>query len=83
METTKLYTEKLTKGSRTYFFDIKKSVRKSLYFTISESKRTADGFEHHEIMVFEEDVEDFINAFRECIVSFRKLKNNQPASTVN
>jgi len=83
METKELFTEKLKKGYRTYFFDIKQAESKSLYITITESKKIADGFEHHKVMVFEEDIDDFTNAFRNCMVKYHQLKNEQPISKTN
>ncbi|MDD4971713.1 MAG: DUF3276 family protein [Paludibacter sp.] len=75
METKELFTEKLIKGHRTYFFDIKQTESKSLYITITESKKIADGYEHHKVMVFEENIEDFTNVFRNCLLKYKQLKN--------
>lgn len=59
MDNNELFTDKITKGNRTYFFDVKKSENGSLYLSVSESKRTDDGFEKHKILIFEEDIKDF------------------------
>ena len=83
METKELFTEKLIIGNKTYFFDIKQTVRKSLYITITESKMIADGFEHHKVMVFEENIEDFTTAFRNCLVKYKQLKNDQSIVKTN
>jgi len=77
MENAELYTQKLTRGKRSYFFDIKQTEQKDFYLTIRESKRTVDGFEHHRIMVFEEDMEDFMVSFTQCLASYHKLKKVQ------
>ena len=74
MSYSEIYSDKITKGSRTYFFDIKKSENGSLYLKISESKKALSGFEHHRLMVFEEDVEDFVSAFRKCLSALKELK---------
>jgi len=63
MENSELFSEKITKGARTYFFDIKKTEGGDLYLSISESKRTDDGFDRHRILIFEEDFNDFKTAF--------------------
>ncbi len=47
MADNEIYSDKITKGTRTYFFDIKKSENGDLYLKISESKKTSDGFEHY------------------------------------
>jgi len=77
MEHTELYTQKLIRGKRSYFFDIKQTEQKDFYLTIRESKKTVDGFEHHRIMVFEEDMEGFTDAFRQCLIEYRKLKEEK------
>ncbi|WP_134089828.1 DUF3276 family protein [Olivibacter sp. XZL3] len=63
MENSELFSEKITKGSRTYFFDVKSTEGGDLYLSISESKRTDEGFERNRILVFEEDFNDFKAAF--------------------
>ena len=83
METKELFTEKLKKGYRTYFFDIKQAESKSLYITITESKKIADGFEYHKVMVFEENIENFTTAFRNCLVKYKQLKNDQSIVKTN
>ena len=40
MADNEIYSDKITKGTRTYFFDIKKSENGDLYLKISESKKT-------------------------------------------
>lgn len=69
-----IYTNKLAKGNRTYFFDIKKSESGNLHLKISESKKTASGFEHHRIMIFEEDLKDFVEALKKSLTKFKELK---------
>jgi len=73
MEKTELYSKKLTHGSRTYFFDINRSEKNEIYFKISESNKHA-GFEHQRIMVFEEVMPEFAEAFWDCMTTFQKLK---------
>ncbi|CAG0999237.1 hypothetical protein FLAV_02834 [Flavobacteriales bacterium] len=69
-----LYSDKLTKGRRTYFFDISKSEKDDLYLKVSESKKTESGFEHHRLIVFEEDIKDFTEAFQKALTKFKELK---------
>jgi len=69
-----LYSDKITKGSRTYFFDIKKSEGGDLYLKISESKKTASGFEHHRLMIFDEDLKDFVETLKKSLTKFKELK---------
>ncbi len=77
MEQSELYTQKLTRGKRSYFFDIKQTEQKVFYIKITESKPSNNGFEHHRVMVFEEDIEDFMVSFTHCLASYHKLKEAQ------
>ena|ERR1035437_8829894 len=77
MEHTELYTQKLTRGKRSYFFDIKQTEQKDFYIKITESKPSNNGFEHYRVMVFEEDIEDFMVSFTQCLASYHKLKEAQ------
>ena len=77
MNKDEIYSDKIIKGSRTYFFDIKKSENEDLYLKISESKKTQDGFDHFRIMVFEENLKDFATAFKKAIEKFKSLKKQK------
>lgn len=74
MSDNEIYSDRITKGSRTYFFDIKKSEKGALYLKISESKKTGGGFEHHRLMVFDEDLKDFVEALKNSLKKFKELK---------
>lgn len=74
MTDKEIYSDKITKGNRTYFFDIKKSEKGDLYLKISESKKTDGGFEHHRLMVFDEDLKDFVETLTKSLTKFKELK---------
>jgi hypothetical protein len=74
MEYEEIYTDKISKGRRTYFFDIKKSEQGELYLKISESKKTGEVFEHYRLIVPEEAINDFTEIFQKTLVKFRELK---------
>lgn len=74
MNENELYSNKITKGLRSYFFDIKKSTNGELYLKISESKKTENGFEHHRLMIFDEDLNDFVDALELALTEFKELK---------
>ncbi|MDR0926368.1 MAG: DUF3276 family protein [Ignavibacteria bacterium] len=86
MSKDELFTTNFTKGKRTYFFDVKKSNNDTMYIEITESKKTDDGFERHSVMVFEEDVLDFRNAFTKTIAIYNHLheqnRNKKKESTI-
>ena len=77
MEHTELYTQKLNRGTRSYFSDIKPTEQKDFYIKITESKKTNNVFEHHRVMVFDEDIEDFMVSFTQCLANYHKLKEAQ------
>ncbi|GAB4221641.1 MAG: transcriptional regulator BpuR [Spirochaetales bacterium] len=50
---------------RTYFFNIKENRNGDIFLNIVESKKHGESdFERHQIVVFEEDLEAFIKAFK-------------------
>lgn len=73
MDNNELFNDKITKGNRTYFFDVKKSENGGLYLSVSESKRTDDGFEKYKILIFEEDIKDFKKLFNRAVKKLEKL----------
>ncbi len=81
MDKVELYSDKITKGSRTYFFDIKKSEKGDLYLKISESKKTQSGYEHHRLIIFDEDLEDYVEAFKKSLTKFKELKEPKDGKT--
>ena len=81
MNDNEIYSNKITKGSRTYFFDIKKSEKGDLYLKISESKKTQSGYEHHRLMVFDEDLKDFVEALKKSLTKFKELKEPKDGKT--
>ncbi|MBV6513751.1 MAG: gamma-glutamylcyclotransferase [Ignavibacteriales bacterium] len=54
-----IYSEKIIAAGRTYFFDIKQSGKGDYYIAISESKKTAEGFERHRVMIFADHMQEF------------------------
>lgn len=76
MENSEIFGEKITKGARTYFFDIKKTEGGDLYISISESKRTDDGFDCHRVLVFEQDFNDFKAAFNRAAKKITSLNKS-------
>jgi len=75
MDNNELFTDKITKGNRTYIFDVKRSENGSVYLSLSESKRTDGGFEKYKILIFEEDIQDFKKIFRRAVRKLEKLSD--------
>jgi hypothetical protein len=72
-----IFTEKIVKGKRTYFFDINESEEGEMYLKISESKQTENGFEHYRIMVFQEDVKGFADSFHKTLARFKEFTTSE------
>jgi len=71
-ERKELFSQKVRAGLRTYFIDIRESKENSLYLVISESKAVGSEYEHHRVMIFEEDIEAFIEGVDKTIDFIRK-----------
>jgi hypothetical protein len=73
-----LFSKKIkVRDNKFYFFDIKKSVNGNLYLLISESKKTKEGkYEHNRVMVYNEDIDDFVVSLDEVMREFRELEKN-------
>ncbi len=65
-EKQELFSEKVSAGTRTYFFDVKHSKDNVPYLVISESRQVGDDHEHHRVMVFEENLKAFCTGFEKA-----------------
>jgi len=59
-----LFKEKVTAGSRTYFFDVKEALNGSKYLTINEAKKVGDKNEYNRILIFENQIPAFTEGFK-------------------
>jgi len=66
-ERKELFSERVSRGNRTYFFDVKESVEGTKYLVINESKQVGETHEHNRVMVFEEDVLAFNNGLKKAL----------------
>ena len=62
-----LYTEKVKGGTRTYFFDVKKSSNGSEYLIITETKREGSKFRQERVFVFDNDLREFIGGLKRAL----------------
>lgn len=81
MNDKEIYSNKITKGNRTYYFDINESEKGDLYLKISESKKTISGFEHHRLIIFYEDLKEFVEIFKKSLTKFKELKEPKQTDT--
>lgn len=74
-----LFSEKVSAGSRTYFFDVKESADKVKYLVISESRRArGESYKHNRVMVFEEHLDPFKKRLNKAI-KFMKRESRPKA----
>lgn len=66
-----LYSERIAAESRTYFFDVKESRDGTRYLCITETRSTGSKNERHRVMVFQEHIE----AFHEAYIKAAELLN--------
>jgi hypothetical protein len=63
-----VFSTKVSLLSRTYFFNIKENRKGSLYLNLVESKnKEGSGFERQSIILFEEDLQEFLKGFDEAL----------------
>jgi hypothetical protein len=72
-----LFSKRVKAGRRIYFIDIKRNKKGDLYLSISEKRKEKDGsVKRTRVIVFEEDVMKFEDAFNEVVVDLKKRLNN-------
>ncbi|MDT7904810.1 MAG: DUF3276 family protein [Candidatus Caldipriscus sp.] len=71
-----LFSKRVKAGRRIYFIDVKKNKKGNLYLAISEKRKEKDGsVKRTRVIVFEEDVMKFEDAFNEVVVDLKKRLN--------
>ena len=70
-----VFSTKTSTGKRTYFFNIKENRHGDLFLNMVESKKQLDSsFERHSMVVFEEDLETFMEGLTQAVEFLRKDK---------
>jgi len=73
-----VFSTKTSTGKRTYFFNIKENRHGDLFLNMVESKKQMDSsFERHSMVVFEEDLEIFMEGLTQAVEFLRKGKKEQ------
>lgn len=83
-----IQTKAVRAGKRTYFFDVKATRGNDYYLTITESrKRTnqdgSSSFTRHQIYLYKEDFEKFVEGLDETIEQIRRLQGGSVEESVN
>ena len=68
-----VFSSRAAAGRRTYFFNVKENRHGDIFLNIVESKKngTTD-FERHSIIVFKEDLENFLDGFDQAVKFIKK-----------
>ncbi|MFA6549383.1 MAG: DUF3276 family protein [Candidatus Margulisiibacteriota bacterium] len=62
-----LFSRTVKAGRRTYFIAVKEASNKDKYITLTETKRVdKDKFDRFSIMVFQDTIDDFVDALQEA-----------------
>lgn len=61
-----LFSKTVKAGQRTYFIAVKEASNQHKYLTLTESKAVNGKFERRFIMVFQDKLNDFVDAFHEA-----------------
>jgi len=83
-----IQTKAVRAGKRTYFFDVKATRGNDYYLTITESrKRTnqdgSSSFTRHQIYLYKEDFEKFVEGLGETIEQIRRLQGGVAEENIN
>jgi hypothetical protein len=73
-----VFSTKTSTGKRTYFFNIKENRHGDLFLNMVESKKQLDSsFERHSMVVFEEDLQTFMDGLTQAVEFLRKDKKSR------
>lgn len=68
-----LFSTKLATDKRTYFFNVKENRYGDVFLNIVESKKHAsEGFERQSVIVFNEDMKEFVAEFQKALDFLKK-----------
>ena len=74
-----IFSSQVQTEKRTYFFNVKENRTGSHFLNIVENKKMPNGnYDRHSIMVYEEDIENFM---RELNRAFRVFKRQKPENS--
>jgi len=60
------YKGKISRGKRTYFFDVKESSQGDLYLSIDERVKKDGEYEGHRILVFDDVLIEFVKELKKA-----------------
>ncbi len=71
-----VFSSRVTSGKRTYFFNVKENRQGDIFLNLVESKKSSEHeFERHSIIVFEEDLDNFLHCFDQAVRFIKGTKS--------
>lgn len=62
-----IFSEMVKGGSRTFFFDVKKSSKGSKYLIITESRKVGGEFKQERVFIFDDQLEPFLGGLKKAL----------------
>ena len=62
-----IFSEMVKGGTRTFFFDVKKSSKGSKYLIITESRRVGSEFKQERVFIFDAQIEPFLGGLKKAL----------------
>lgn len=79
-----LFSTRIACDGRTYFFNVKENRMGDLFLAIVESKPSeTEGFDRRSIVVFQDNVDEFIRAFTKSLEAMAKAAPSRPAGAAD
>ena len=73
-----LFTIQIPAENRTYFFNVKENTRGNVFLQVVESKVSEGvGFDRHAIVVFEDEMQPFLQGLDKCIEFIEKNRKEK------
>jgi hypothetical protein len=63
---SEIFSEKVVTSRRTYFFDVKETKEGARYLVIGELTQVGSELERHRVMVFEENIDNFVDGLNKA-----------------
>ena len=71
-----IFSTRVASGRRTYFFNVKENRHGDIFLNMVESKKNGESeFERHSLIVFREDLDNFIDGLQKAVNFIREKKS--------
>lgn len=79
-----LFTTNISLDNRTYFFNVKENRNGDVFLQVVESKNTeGTGFDRHAIVIFEEDMQKFLQGLESSLQYIEKNRKKTVKKTID